>query len=162
MNTICKDCLLHTTSFLTFRDILNLYLTSKQFNSSLQPVHKKALLIQKQFRHYLKGKKKRENLLYRYCTKLYNFKPFVISRIFDCSSLYRYKKNNRDFINKVILHLTVIHNRSEEDETDSTLLTTTQTDLFKYVLMYEKIIGVDVLKMLLRTLTIGQLAFVRS
>lgn len=161
MNTLYQHCLLHMTSFLTFRDTLNLYITSKQFNSCLRPVHKKALVIQKQFTHYLKGKKNRENLLYRYCTKLYNFKPFVISRIFDSSSLYRYKKNNRDFINKVILHLTVIHNRSEEDETDSTLLTTAQKDLFTYVLMYEKIIGVDVLKMLLGTLTIGQLAYVR-
>lgn len=157
-----KDCLLHITSFLTFRDTLSLYLTSKTFNSSLQPVHKKALLIQKRFRHYLQGKKNRENLLYRYCTKLYNFKPFVISRIFDYSSLYRYKKSNHDFLHKVIRHLTVLHNRSEEDENDSTLLTPAQTELFTYVLMYEKIIGVDILKMLLRKLTIGQLAYVRS
>jgi hypothetical protein len=156
-----QDCLLHMTSFLTFRDTLSLYLTSKTFNVILRPVHKKAVLIQKRFRHYLQGKKKRENLLYRYCTKLYNFKPFVIARIFDYSSLYRYKKNNRDFISKVIRNLTVLHNRSEEDEDDSTLLTQAQTHLFTYVLMYEKIIGVDMLKMLLRKLTIRQLAYVR-
>lgn len=161
MNTLCHDCLQHITTFLTFRDSLALYLTSKTFKFCLDTPTEKAVLIQKQLRHHLKGKKKRNNLLYRYCTELYNFKPFVICRVFDSSPIYRYKTSHRDFLHKVIRHLTVLHNRSEEDEDNSTLLTPAQNELFQYVLMYEKVIGVDIVKMLLRSLTVTQLAYVR-
>lgn len=154
------DLLLHITSFLSFRCSLSLYLTSKQFNFCLQNAHTKATIIQKKFRHHLKGKKNRDNLLYRHCPKVYNFKPFVICRVFDSSSLYRYRKNNRDFLHKVVLHLTVLHNRSEEDEENSTLLTETQKALFNSVLD-QKNIEIQHVKMLLRTLSTGQLAYVR-
>jgi hypothetical protein len=154
------DLLLHITSFLSFRDSLSLYLTSKEFNFCLQNSHKKAVIIQKKFRHRLTGKVKRQNLLYKYCTELYNFKPFVICRVFDYSSLYIYRKNNRDFLHQVIRHLTVLHNRSEEDEEDSTLLTEHQKALFNSVLD-QKNIDIQHVKMLLRTLSTGQLAYVR-
>lgn len=158
---LCQDCLIHIVSFLSFKDSLNLYLTSKQFSFSLDHIQNKAIIIQKKFRHHLRGKINRENLLYKYCSKLYNFKPFVISRIFDSSSLYIYRKNNRDFLNKIILHLTILHDRSEEDEFNSTLLTDTQKNLFNYILIYHKNIGINTIKSLLRTLTIGQLSYVR-
>jgi len=161
MNTICYDCLQHIITFLTFTDSLALYLTSKTFNFCLSVSSQKAFVIQKKFRHHLKGKKNRDNLLYRYCTELYNFKPFVICRVFDSGSLYRYKSSHRDFLYKVIRHLTVLHNRSEEDEHNSTLLTPAQNELFHDVLLYQKVIGIDTVKMLLRRLTVSQLAYVR-
>jgi hypothetical protein len=152
------DLLLHITSFLSFRDSLSLYVTSRQFNLCIENSHKNATIIQKKFRHHLIGKVNRDNLLYRHCSKLYNFKPFVICRVFDSSSLYKYRKNNRDFLHKVVRHLTVLHNRSREDE--DTLLTERQKALFNSILD-QKNIGIQEVKMLLLTLTTDQLAYVR-
>ena len=126
----CNDCLIIITSFLSYKDIINLYMSSKRFNFCYKIIEKKAIVIQKKFKHHLMGKKKRERLSYTYSNKLYYFKPFVICRIFDSSPLYKYRKNNKDFIHKVILNLCVIHNRREESEEDSTLITNIQKDVF--------------------------------
>jgi hypothetical protein len=141
-------------------------MSSKRFNFCYKIIEKKAIVIQKKFKHHLMGKKKREKLAYTYpySNKLYYFKPFVISRIFDSSPLYKYRKNNKDFIYKVILNLSVIHNRreeSEEDEEESTLITNIQRDVFEYFINCNKPVYKNILRELLSMLTINQLSFIR-
>jgi hypothetical protein len=135
--------------------------------NSVQDTAQQAILIQRTFRHFLVGKQKRTNMLYKY-NKLYYFKPFVIAHIFDTSELYKYRKNNYDFLNQVIRHLTVLHDRREEDENTSTLLTERQGLLFTKWLKKENTpqsnrrkLTRNVLKKLLNTLSIQQLSFIR-
>jgi hypothetical protein len=159
----CNDSLIMITSFLSYKDIIRLYMCSKRFNFCYKIIEKKAIVIQKKFKHHLRGKKKRERLSYTYpySNKLYYFKPFVICRIFDSSPLYKYRKNNKDFIHKVILNLSVIHNRREESEEDSTLITNIQKYVFEYFLNCNKPVYKNILRELLSMLTINQLSFIR-
>jgi hypothetical protein len=120
-------------------------------------LHTHATLIQRRFRNFLAGKQKRTNMLYKY-NQLYYFKPFVISHIFDTSELYKYRKSNQEFLQQVIRHLTVLHDRREEDTT--TLLSDSQKSLFTKFLN-TRFLTRNTLKSLLNKLTIQQLAFIR-
>ena len=157
---LCQDCFIKIASFLSYKSLINLYLTSKQFNFCNELIQKKVILIQRRFRHFLSGKKSRSILSCNNYVILYNFKPFVISRIFDRSNLYIYRKNNLDFLNKIILHLTIIHDRRDENENNSTLLTTNQLEIFSKFFL-QKQISRNTLKKLLDMLSISQLSYIR-
>jgi hypothetical protein len=114
-------------------------------------VEKKTIIIQKAYRHHLKGKKHRLNLNIKYFNILLHFKPFKISHKLD--SIYTphklYVKNIINYLN----HWT--HYDDNENNTEHNL-TQSQHDLVQTVLNQKHIYKKDI-KKILKTLTLTQI-----
>lgn len=114
MREIGKDCWICIMLFLDYQSLEGLK-SIKYFRNDVDKVlQKRRTVIGNCILHFMSGKKKRKELLNKYFSELYRFKPFVVQLILDNSSSYRVYNDKRKFINYVLM----IAKRHEIDLSD--------------------------------------------
>ena len=117
----------------------------------------KIIKIQKWVRHFLKGKKIRNNMKYQY-KGLFKLKSFVIRCALD-DFTFTYCKSYKKYIENVYNSIEVLINQDSDDE-ENYSLSFDQITIIKNILKKSRITFLDV-KTVLKQLSIDQIQFIQ-
>jgi hypothetical protein len=115
------------------------------------------VLIQRSFRHFLNGRRLRNNMKYKH-KNIWKLKSFAVRCALD-KDAYLSCKNNREYVDKVYNSIQVFIHQDSDDEEDYSL-SEQQITIINELKKKPHIYNIDI-KNMLKGLTLDQLQFIQ-